>query len=116
MVTVVVIVNFAIALTLLYIAYRICQIRQQLARIANTLIAVERNTQAVLRGAPDAIIISQVSIRRLRQGNEPLQLQLQRVRRVLSLLVFGRQVWQRFSWSPTLKQPLTKYKKRQLNV
>jgi hypothetical protein len=33
------------------------------------------------------------------------------VRQVLSFLVFGRQVWQRFSRSsPLLKQPLSKYR------
>lgn len=117
MVTVVVVINFAIALTLLYTAYRICQVRQQLAQIAKTLIAVERDTHAVLGGAPTAILLGQVSIRQLRQGNKPLQLQLQRVRQVVSLLVFGRQVWQRFSRpSPTLKQPLSNYRARQIKV
>ena len=117
MVTVVVVINFAIALLLLCIAYIICQVRQRVARITNILIAVERDTHAVLGGAPTAISFGQVSIRQLRQGNKPLQLQLQQVRQVISLLIFGRQIWQRFSRpSSTLKQPLTKYKARQSNV
>jgi hypothetical protein len=111
MVTIVVVINLAIALILLYVAWQVWQIRQRLARIADTLIAAERSTHKVLRGAPDAISIGQQSIHQLRQGKEPLQLQLQRVRQVLSLLVLGQQAWQRFSRSsPLLKKPLTKYR------
>ena len=111
MVTVVVVINFVVALMLLFIAWRIWQIRPQLARAADTLIAVERSTHKVLGGAPTAISISQQNIHQLGQGNEPLQLQLQQVRQVLSFLVFGRQVWQRFSRSsPLLKPPLSKYR------
>lgn len=109
MVTLVVVINLAIALILLYVAWRVWLIRLKLAQVANTLIRVERSTHQVLGGAPDAISITQQNIHRLQQGNEPLQLQLQRVRQVLSLLVFGRQVAQRFSRSsPLLKQPFTK--------
>lgn len=111
MVTVVVIINLAIALILLYLAWQLRQIRQRLARLTITLIAIERSTHAVLWGAPNTIFVGQVGINRLRRGNEPLQLQLQQVRQVLSLLVVGRQTWQRFRPSTLLRsQPLTKYR------
>ena len=117
MVTVVVVINLAIALILLFLAWQFWQLRQRLANVADTLIAVERSTHEVLRGAPASISLGQQGIHRLRQGNKPLQLQLQQVRQVISLLIFGRQIWQRFSRpSSTLKQPLTKYKARQSNV
>lgn len=115
MVTVVVIINLAIALILLFLAWRFWLLRQQLANIADTLIAVERSTNEVLRGAPLAISLSQQGIHQLRQsnqqGNKPLQLQLLRVRQVLSVLVLGRQSWRRFSRRmPLLKKPLAKYR------
>lgn len=111
MVTVVVVINIAIALFLLYLARRIWLIRQRLIRLTNTLIAAELTTHSVLSVAPDAISRGEQGIHRLRQGNEPLQLQLQRVRQVVSLLVLGQQGWRRFSRPlPTLKPPLAKYR------
>jgi hypothetical protein len=106
MVTVVVVINLAIALILLYLAWQLRQIRQRLARLAITLIAIERSTHAVLWGAPNTIFVSQAGINQLRQGNEPLQLQLQQVRQVLSLLVVGRQAWQRFRPAKLLRSRL----------
>ncbi len=104
MVTVVVAINITIALLLLYLARQIWIIRQRVTQIANTLIAVERSTRNVLVGAPNVISRGQQGIHGLRQGNEPLQLQMQQVKQVVSLLVFGRQAWQRFSRSlPSLK-------------
>ncbi len=111
MVMVVVVINLAIAVILLYLAWQLWQLRQRLANVANTLIAAERSTHAVLRGAPESISLGQQGIYRLRQGNKPLQLQLQQVRQVLSLVVFGQQAWRRFSRrKPLLKQPLAKYR------
>lgn len=111
MVTVVVVINLAIALILLFLAWQFWQLRQRLAIVADTLIAVERSTHEVLRGAPASISLGQQGIHRLRQGNKPLQLQLQQVRQVLSLVVFGQQAWKRFSRrTPLLKQPLAKYR------
>ena len=106
MVTVVVVINLAIALMLLYVAWRLRLLSQRLARVANTLIAIERSTHAVLWRAPNAIFVSQAGIHQLRQGNEPLQLQLQQVRQVVSLLVLGRQAWQRLRPSTSLRSRL----------
>ncbi len=106
MVTVVVVINLAIALMLLYVAWRLRLLRQRLARVANTLSAIERSTHAVLWGAPNSIFLGQAGIYRLRQGNEPLQLQLQQVRQVLSLLVLGRQAWQRLRPSTLIRSRL----------
>lgn len=112
MVMVVVVINLTIALMLLFVAWRVRLLRLRLAQIVNTLVAIERSTHAALWGAPNSIFLAQVGIDRLTEGNEPLQLQLQRVRQILSVLVVGRQAWQRFSRpSPLLaKPPLTKYR------
>lgn len=94
MVTVVVI-NTLIALLLFYVAWQVRQLRPRLTRIADKLIAVERSTQAALQRAPNAMTRGQTGIQKLRQGNEPMQLKIQRVRQVLSLLGIGQQIWQR---------------------
>lgn len=96
MVTIVVVTNTLIALILFYVAWRVYQLRLRLARIADTLIAVERSSYAVLHKAPNAIYRGQQGIDKLRQGNEPLQLKIQRMRQVLSLLGLGQQLWRRF--------------------
>lgn len=95
MVMVVVVINLTIALILLVVAWQLRLLKVRLARIANTLIALERSTHAVLWGAPNTIFVSQQGVYRLGQGNEPLQLQLQQVRQVLSLFAIGQQAWQR---------------------
>lgn len=117
MVTIVVIFNLIIALILLYVAGRVWLIRQKLKRINNTLIAVERSTQAALAGTPNAIYQGQTSIYQLKQGNEPLELQIQRMNQVLSLLSIGQQIWQRFFFAgspfkPRLTQPAKFLRKR----
>lgn len=95
MVTIVVAINLTLSALLFYLARRIWQIRRQLARTADTLIAIERCTHSVLRDAPEIIYCGQDSIYRLRQSGEPLQLQLQQLQQTISLLVFGRQAWLR---------------------
>jgi hypothetical protein len=93
MVTIVVAINLILSALLLYLARRIWHIRQRLTRIADTLIAIERCTHSLLRDAPEIIYCGQDSIYRLRQGSEPVQLQLQQLRQTLSLLVIGWRTW-----------------------
>lgn len=116
MVTIVVIFNLIIALLLLYIARRVWLIRQKLRRINNKLIAIERSTQVALSGIPNAIYQGQMGIYYLRQRNEPLQVQIQRMKQVLSLLAIGQQTWQRFFFAgnpfkPGLRQPAKLFRK-----
>lgn len=113
MVTIVVVINTLIAMMLLYVAWRVRLLRRRLKRIADTLIAAERSTHAVLHPAPNAIYRGQQGIHKLRQGKEPLQLKIQRVRQVLSLLGLGQQLWRRFfvvERSQFLKQRFAKYR------
>lgn len=95
MVTIVVAINLILSALLLYIARRIWQIRRQLARTADTLIAIERCTRSILRDAPETIYCGQDGIYRLKQSGEPLQLQLQQLRQAISLLLVGWQAWSR---------------------
>ena len=113
MVTVVCVINTLIALILLYVAWRVHKLGLRLARIADRLSALERKTHAMLDRTPDAITKGQRGILKLRQGNEPLQLQLLRVQQVLSLLGVGQLFWQgtRFTRRPIfLKKSLPKYR------
>ncbi|MBD2305887.1 hypothetical protein H6G17_10220 [Chroococcidiopsis sp. FACHB-1243] len=95
MVTIVVAINLILSVLLCYVAQRIWQIRCKLARTADTLIAIERCTRTILRDAPEIIYCGQDSIYRLRQSGEPLQIQLQQLRQLMSLSAIGWQTWAR---------------------
>lgn len=97
MLTVVLIVNALIALLCLYVAWQVWNLRRVLANVADTLISVERNTYAVLHGAPNAIIKGQRGTRQLRKQYRQLQTQLQRAEQVLGLLSLGQTAWRRRS-------------------
>ncbi|GAX44772.1 hypothetical protein NIES4075_57910 [Tolypothrix sp. NIES-4075] len=96
MVTVVVIINLLISLILLYIARRVWQLKKRLANIANRLAAAERCTHAVLDKAPSNISRRQQNIHNLRQGNQSIQVQIQQVRQIFSLLLVGQQIHGRY--------------------
>ncbi|NEU75152.1 hypothetical protein PI95_021970 [Hassallia byssoidea VB512170] len=96
MVTVIVIINLLISLILLYIARRVWQLKKRLANIANRLTAAERCTHAVLDKAPSNISIRQQNIHNLRQGNQSIQVQIQQVRQIFSLLLVGQQIHGRY--------------------
>jgi predicted negative regulator of RcsB-dependent stress response len=95
MVTIVVLINTFISLVLLYVAWRIWQLRLRLAKIAKALSTYERCTHAVLQMAPQTIYTRQQKIQHLRMGNQVLQLQIQQIRQIFSLLFLGQQLWQR---------------------
>ena len=100
MVTTVVVINTLISLVLLYIAWRVWKLKQWIGRIADKLNAYERHTHAVLYKAPENINLSQQKIYSLRQGNEKLQVQIQQVRQIISLLLLGKRFWGRsFGWT-----------------
>ncbi|MHC5728333.1 MAG: hypothetical protein ACYTXY_30310 [Nostoc sp.] len=96
MVILVILVNTLISLILLYVAWRVWQLKRQLAYIADRLTAYESCTHAALNKAPENIYLSQDNIYNLRQKNQALQMQIQQVRQIISLLLLGRQIWQRY--------------------
>lgn len=97
MVTVVLVLNGVIALLCLYAAWQLWRIRRILAKVADTLTAVERSTYKVLHRAPNAIAKGQGGTRKLRQKYRQLEAQLQRVEQVLALLQLGQRAWQQRS-------------------
>jgi predicted PurR-regulated permease PerM len=95
MVILVILVNTLISLILLYVAWRVWQLKQQLAYIADSLTTYEICTHTALNKAPENIYLSQENIYSLRQRNQVLQMQIQQVRQIISLLLLGRQILER---------------------
>jgi hypothetical protein len=95
MVILVILVNTVISVILLYVAWRVRQLKQQLEYIADRLTIYESCTHAALNKAPDNIYLSQENIYNLRQKNQVLQMQIQQVRQIISLLLQGQQIWRR---------------------
>jgi hypothetical protein len=95
MVVVVVAINLLIALVLLYVAWRIRQLKRRIVRITDKIIAIERSIHLSLNGAPDRIMKGQRGLYNLRQPDRPLVLKLQQLQRALTLFGLGQQIWQR---------------------
>ncbi|MEA5604748.1 hypothetical protein [Nostoc sp. UHCC 0252] len=98
MVILVILVNIVISLILLYVVWRVQQLKQQLTYIADKLIIYEAYTHAALNKAPENIYFSQENIYNLRQKNQALQIQIQQVRQIISLLLQGQKIWRRYFW------------------
>ncbi|MFN6462255.1 MAG: hypothetical protein RMZ41_010455 [Nostoc sp. DedVER02] len=96
MVILVILVNILISVILLYVAWRVWQLKQQLAYIADRLTIYETCTHAALNKAPENIYLSQESIYNFRQKNQALQIKIQQVRQIISLLLQGQKIWQRY--------------------
>lgn len=109
---IVVVINLALALILVYVAWRVWQLRSQISAIADILSTYERSIHAGLAIAPKTIATSQSAIHQLRQP--PLQdLKLLRLQQVLTLLGVGQQIWQQSRLvrrSKFLRKVLAKYK------
>ncbi|MBE9125594.1 MULTISPECIES: hypothetical protein [unclassified Coleofasciculus] len=86
MVTVVVVFNVLISLLGFYVAWRVWKLRRVLARAADIVAAAERSTYAVLHGTPKTIYRGQLGVEGLRDRYQQLEVQLQRVQRVLLIL------------------------------
>lgn len=115
MVTVVVVINLALALMLMYLAWIMWQVGSQLAQLTDILSTYERSIHAGLGDAPTAITTAQVGIAQLQQRSLLQDLQLLRIQQVLTLLGIGQQIWQssRFARrSRFFKKALAQYKYR----
>jgi hypothetical protein len=95
MVKIVVLINTLMSLLLLYIAWRVWKLKQWIESIADQLNAYEQNTHALLYQAPENIDITQEKIYSLRQRNQKLQLEIQQVRQIISLLLLLKGFWGR---------------------
>jgi len=93
MVTVVVVANLLIALTCLYVAWRVWQIRRVLAIAADVVAIAERNTYNVLSRAPQGISRGQIGTSQLRSRYQKLRLQVQRLEEILQLINLLQRSW-----------------------
>lgn len=115
MVTVVIVINLALALILIYGAWWVWQLRSQLAQLAESLSTYERSIYVGLSGAPKAISTTQISIHQQRQRSLLQDLQLLRIQQVLTLLGIGQQIWQQsrlVQRSRFFQKALAKYRYR----
>ncbi len=112
MLTIVLAINAVLALMCLYTMGQLWQIRQVLAKVADTLTSVERKTYDVLHLAPDAIIKGRRGTRSLRYQYHELATQLEKVQQVLALLSLGQKAWSRRSsgrQAQSVKKPFSKF-------
>jgi len=96
MVKLVIVINILISLMLLYAAWRLLRLRKLLTNAANALLVAERSTNMVLSKAPDFLYVRQGNISNLRLRNQVLELQIQQIRQLLSLLLFMYQLGKRY--------------------
>lgn len=102
MITIVIIINVAIALCCLYMAYYLWQIRCALAETARIAAIWEYHTRQALAPVPNALSQGQTELLTLRQQYQQIYPQLQRARQLLALLGFlGSVLWA----NPRLSQP-----------
>jgi hypothetical protein len=97
MVTIVVVLNFLIALLCLGMAWQMGKVRRLLANATKALIVAERNTYNVLSPAPNAILKGQAGISWLTAQYQQSPYLLQPVQRVFVWLVIGQKIWLRGS-------------------
>lgn len=90
---VVVVLNVLLSLLCLYVAWQVWNLRRTLATAADVLTNVERSTYVVLHGAPKAISQGQLGVQGLRERYQQLELQLQQVQQVLTVLGLIQSVW-----------------------
>lgn len=115
MVTVVVVINILISLLLLFIAWHVWNIKQRIAWVADRLTAYEQCSDALLSQAPVNLNISQQNIHNLRQGNQSLQLKIQQVRQIVSLLLLGKRYFPKRNYA-FYRKTVTKASKNNGNI
>ncbi|WP_224093133.1 hypothetical protein [Nostoc sp. MS1] len=100
MVTIVVVINIFISLMLLYVAWQVWRLKKQIAFISDRLLDYERCSHELLYQAPTNINLAQQNIQNLRQSKQGLQMQIQQVRQIISLLLLGQRTWGRYIRRP----------------
>ncbi|ABA20104.1 conserved hypothetical protein [Trichormus variabilis ATCC 29413] len=100
MVIVVVVFNTAVSVILLYIAWRVWQLKRLIAFIADRLLDYERCSHDLLYKAPENIYLGQQNLQNLRLSNQSLQSQIQQTRQIVSLLLLGQRTWGRYVRKP----------------
>lgn len=96
MIIIVVVINTLISLMLLYLAWVLWQLKQKIAFVGDRLTDYERCSYELLYKAPENLYLAQTGVQQLRQGNQTLQLQLQQLRQIVSILLLGQRTWRRY--------------------
>ncbi|MBW4622245.1 MAG: hypothetical protein KME17_23190 [Cyanosarcina radialis HA8281-LM2] len=104
MVTIVVVLNFSIALICLAMAWQMGKVRKQLARVTKALILAERNTHNVLHPAPHIILKGQKGANWLTNQYQQRPAIFQAIERILLGLTVAQKIRQS-------KWPQTKLRK-----
>jgi hypothetical protein len=117
MLTVVVVLNVLISLLCLYVAWQVWNLRRALAATTDAVLLAERNTYNLLHNAPQAISQGQVGVQGARESYQQLELQLQKVQQVLTLLSLVQRVWRSTPRSQSKRLRRTqRLRRRQKNV
>ena len=103
MVTIVVLINILISITLLYLAKQLRKAKNALALITDIFNQYERASYAALHTAPANIYLAQKEIQNLRLEKQILKQQTQQLRQILSLIVLVKQISQGSLSFPYLK-------------
>lgn len=82
----VVVINLLITLVNIYLAVKILQLRQLLVKTTNALLRCEQKIQVLLSSAPQIILKGQKNLDHLQKRYQLLQMQLQKIRKLLALL------------------------------
>jgi hypothetical protein len=91
----VIISNFSLTLVNLYLVWRLWRWRSSLAQITATLTKVERRVHAVLAPAPVVITKGEKGTHQLRERYHQLELQLENLSKIVTLLTLVSRIWQR---------------------
>jgi len=116
MLTVVVVLNVLISLLCLYVAWQVWNLRRVISSTTDAVLLAERNTYKVLHGAPEAISQGQEGIGGARDSYQQLELQLQKIQQVLTLLSLVQRVWglsRRSAVSPGVRLQRGRKRRRQ---
>lgn len=108
MVTVVVAINILISLMLLYVAWQVWQLKKRIALLSDRLLQYEQCSHNLLYNAPENIYLGQQNILNLQQSNQGLQIKVQQIRQIVSLLLLGQRSWGRY-----VRRPSSVYGKQQ---
>ena len=87
--------NLVIALINLYIAWRLWKLQKVLIQVTITLNQVESVAYAVLSVAPEIIAQREKGIENFRESYDKLKHQLQKIRKILTILSLTYTIWQR---------------------
>ncbi|MBE9118540.1 hypothetical protein IQ249_21870 [Lusitaniella coriacea LEGE 07157] len=91
-------IDLIFALVNFYLAWKIWKFRRVLAKTALTLACIERQTRTVLYPAPRVILTGKRGTHALRERYRSLQIYLQQVQQILTILQFlpigQRWIWQ----------------------